>query len=253
MAATLAADRLTQAYRVDAAALRAAAVRDVLAVWPMLDPRDIDRSWQALRVALQAIVDSKRVTAARLAADYLRQFRELEGVAGDLSVLLADTPDLAALEVSLRATGPATVQRALSAGLTPALAAARALVTVSGAVSRVVLDGGRQTVLLTVEADRRALGWMRVTHGKTCAFCAMLASRGPVYKTRKSGISTGDPRGKPARFHDHCDCTVEPVYSPDTAWPAASVHADKLWAQSTRGVSGKDAINAFRVAYEATL
>lgn len=250
MAATLAAERLTQQYRVEAAALRAAAVRDVVTLWPMFDPRDIDRSWQALQLALKAVIDSKRDTAARVAADYLRRFRELEGVAGDLSVLLAGAPDSAALDVSLRATGPATLQRALSGGLTPELAAARALVTVSGVVSRVVLDGGRQTVLLTVESDRQALGWQRVMHGKTCAFCAMLASRGPVFKTKRSA---GDPRSRPARFHDHCDCTVEPVYSSESTWPQASVRARDMWAQSTAGLSGKDAINAFRVAYEATL
>lgn len=249
MAETAEADRLTQSYRQQSAALRAAAVKDVVAIWPLFDPADLERSWPALRNALLMLINLRRAEAANLAADYLRRFRELEGVSDELAVILDPTPDPIATDVSLSATGPATAQRALSSGLTVEAAAARALVTVSGAASRIVLDGGRQTVLLTVESDRKALGWMRVTHGKTCAFCAMLASRGPVYKSHRSA---GDARSRPARFHDHCDCTVEPVYSTSTRWPATSRRAEEIWASSTVGLGGQEARNAFRVAYEAT-
>ncbi|MGY1440156.1 VG15 protein [Streptomyces reniochalinae] len=30
--------------------------------------------------------------------------------------------------------------------------------------------------------DRRCIGWRRVASGSCCSFCAMLASRGAVYK-----------------------------------------------------------------------
>lgn len=249
MAATAEADRLTQSYRRQSAALKAQAIKDILAIWPLFDPLDLERSWPALQNALLMLIRSSRATAASMAAEYLRRFRELEGIEGALPVILDPVPDPVATAVSLTATGPATAQRGLSSGLTATAAAARALVTVSGAAGRIILDGGRQTVLLTVEADRKALGWMRVTHGKTCAFCAMLASRGPVYKSRRSA---GDARSRPARFHDHCDCTVEPVYSPATKWPAASLRADELWASSTVGLGGQEARNAFRVAWEST-
>lgn len=44
------------------------------------------------------------------------------------------------------------------------------------------------------------LGWARVLAGETnCAFCAMLASRGPVYK---SGVTAG------FEAHDGCDCSA---------------------------------------------
>lgn len=249
MAATAEADRLTQSYRRQSAALRAAAVKDIVSIWPLFDPLDLERSWPALRNALLMLIGSHREAATNMAADYLRRFRELEGVTDELMAVLDPTPDPVATAVSLQATGPATAQRALSSGLTAEAAAARALVTLSGSASRIILDGGRQTVLLTVESDRKALGWMRVTHGKTCAFCAMLASRGPVYKSRRSA---GGARSRPARFHDHCDCTVEPVYSTATRWPEASRRADELWASSTVGLGGQEARNAFRVAWDAT-
>lgn len=46
------------------------------------------------------------------------------------------------------------------------------------------------------------LGWARVLTGaESCAFCAMLASRGPVYE--ESTVLTSE-EGK--AYHDHCDC-----------------------------------------------
>lgn len=219
-------------------------------IWPLLDIDNLDSSWPALEAALNALIATRRREVADLAASYLRGFRQLEGVTGDLNVVLASVYDPEALAVSLRVTGPVAIKTAIAAGATAEAASQRGLVAVTGAASRVVLNGGRDTVTQTVEADRQAIGYMRRTHGKTCAFCAMLASRGPVYKSRKTA---GDPRGGAARFHDHCDCTIEPIYSRTASWPAASERFEQLWIESTIGLSGQDARNAFRIAYEATL
>jgi len=77
-----------------------------------------------------------------------------------------------------------------------------ALVRVSGAVARHVLDSARETLLASVRADRRARGWARVTSAEPCKFCAMLASRGAVYSAT-SGVF---------QAHDHCGCTLEPAF-----------------------------------------
>lgn len=236
-------------YRQAALALKAAAIRDVLRIWPLFDVKNLETSWPALESALEALVATGRRNAAGLASSYLKGFRGLEGVVGDLGVVLADAYDPIALRTSLSVTGPVTVNRSLSTGATEAVAAQRALVAVSGAVSRHILNGGRETILRTVEADGKALGYMRVTSGKTCAFCAMLASRGPVYKTEK----TAGARGSGNRYHDHCDCAVEPVYSRHAVVPANSLRFEQLWITSTAGLGGQEARNAFRVAYEATL
>lgn len=221
----------------------------MLRIWPLLDVRNLDTSWRALETALQALVATRRRDVAGLASSYLEGFRRLEGVAGDLNVLLADTYDPVALQTSLRVTGPVTVKQSIAAGASEAVAVQRGLVAVSGAVARFVLGGGRDTILRTVQADREALGYMRVTSGKTCAFCAMLASRGPVYKTQK----TAGARGSGNRYHDHCDCAVEAVYHRDTALPDSTQRFERLWMESTAGLSGQEARNAFRRAYEATL
>jgi hypothetical protein len=247
VARTWEADQLTQAYRRDTAAITAALVRDVLRVWPLLDLRNINSSWPALLVVLKAIITSRREASTVVAENYLRRFRQAEGVTGSLPIVRAPDADDTAMDVSLRATGPASMLRSLSKGVPVETASDRALTTVSGAATRIALDGGRQTVVLSVQQDQRALGWMRVIRPGACAFCAMLASRGPVYKTSETA---GDDTN---RFHDHCGCVIEPVYSRDTTWPESSRAAERLWMSSTSGKSGREAINAFRVAYEATL
>lgn len=117
-----------------------------------------------------------------------------------------------------------------------------ALVRVSGAVTRHVLNGARETLHRSVRADRRALGWARATSGAPCSFCAMLASRGPVY-----GERTGD-----FQTHDHCSCGLEPVYRRDQEWPHGSREYQRLWREATEGLSGAEAQNAFRRARSAT-
>lgn len=57
--------------------------------------------------------------------------------------------------------------------------------------------------------DRRVIGYARISRtGTPCAFCAMLISRGPVYKTASTAIkSDGDD------YHPNCQCYAMPVMS----------------------------------------
>lgn len=60
------------------------------------------------------------------------------------------------------------------------------------------------------ELIARPFAFARVTHPNKngpCGFCAMLASRGPVYKTSESAGLRVD------RFHDHDFCTIVPVFT----------------------------------------
>lgn len=238
--------QLTRRYLQRALAAKATALRDVVDIWRLIDSDDISRSWPAVMRALEIVVADGRSTVAGIAADYLEQMRDLQNPAAGLDIVLADTPDRLAIRGSLTATGPISMKEAIGRGLAVEAASDRALVALSGAVSRVVLNGGRDTVIRTIEASG-VYRWMRVTHGKTCWFCAMLASRGPVYTSR---ATAGDARGRPGRFHDHCDCTIEPVLVAEAAIPESTRRYDDLWAAATAGLSGAAARNAFRTAYE---
>ena len=71
-------------------------------------------------------------------------------------------------------------------------------------VGRLARDGSRYTVLKTAEYNE--VKWARQTPGTTCAFCSMLASRGPVWNVKKF------------RSHNGCDCTAVVVPDPNADW-----------------------------------
>lgn len=202
MATTLAGSRLTERHQTAQLALRALALRQVLQIWPAFDVEHTARSWPAVESALLAVIGERRAVSASLAAGYFEAFRRAEGVGGVASPVLAafDEGAVVRARTSLQVTGYVTTERLRA--LKHADPSRVALVRLSGAVTRHVLDGGRETLLASVRRDRRARGWARVTSAKACEFCAMLASRGGVY-TETSGAF---------QAHDHCGCGLEPRY-----------------------------------------
>jgi hypothetical protein len=121
-------------------------------------------------------------------------------------------------------------------------------VRAAGALTKLVLAGGRMTLLRSVEADPRTIGWGRVTSGDPCAFCRMLAGRGPAY---------GSKRSADFEAHDSCACTAEPSYegSEPSAqavqyqreWKAAQEQAAQERAEGVeRPSTANNALNAYR-------
>lgn len=244
MAATVEASRLTEAHRLAQARLGVLTARQVLAAWPLLDLADLDGSFGRWLLVVSRLVQAQRRASSALAAGYLTTFRTLElGVTAEpFAPTLADAVDENALTASLLVTGPGTLRSATARGVPPAKAADLARAASSRSAMRHALNGGRGTVAGSVDADAKALGFARATSGRACHFCLMLASRGPVYK----GADT-------AAFHAHdgCACAAEPVYRRDADWPAGGRAAQQLWKESTKGLSGADARNAFRRALDA--
>ncbi len=122
----------------------------------------------------------------------------------------------------------------------------------AAAAVRHTTNGGRDMIQEIVKKDPVAQGFVRITSGDPCYFCAMLASRGPVYS--KDSFSESDPRFQgfgEHKVHDSCQCSLRPLYSRSPSeWPEASQRFDELWRTATKGKSGKQAILAFRQAYE---
>ena len=94
---------------------------------------------------------------------------------------------------------------------------------------RAAMAGGRSTLDRSARAQR--VRYRRVTDGKPCAFCAMLASRGPVYSQETAYF----------RAHGHCGCTAEEVYG---RWTPTSL--EREWVTSYY-----DAADAARKAGES--
>ena len=197
MAATAAGSLLTRAHRQRQLQLRALVVRHLLTLWPLWRVDDAD-SFARFVAALVPLIEARRHDSAALAAAYYQGFRVAEGARGPSEPRVVATVDRRKVVTSLYVTGEVAAQRALRNGQKPDTAKATALVTLSGAVARHVLDGGRETLRASVLADPSAHGWQRVTSASPCNFCAELAAQ-----------PAGD--GEFAS-HDHCACAAEPVY-----------------------------------------
>lgn len=148
-----------------------------------------------------------------------------------------------------------------------------ALTNVLSAVVKEAENGGRRTNLWAVDDDPQVVGWARVEGNEnvgSCGFCAMLISRGPVYKEAgDSGLDldnasaveywrqaeeTGNRSEIDAlmtRWHPNCDCKVVPVFDRSN-WPGREqyLEMERLWGKVTKGLSNKEALNAFRRAVE---
>lgn len=253
MALTSAGTLTTQAHRRAQGTLAALVTRDVLGLWSMLDPRRLDATAPGWLRLLLPMLERHRAESARLSADYYKRFRALELPDAEPYIPPPRSePDAwqRPAEVSLLVTGPSTVKQLSGKGIDPAEAADTAGPAVAAAAIRIVADAGRSELDDAIEDDPVALGWMRVTSAKPCAFCAMLSSRGPVYPSESAALDT-TRGGVRERYHDGCACTVEPVFDLATDWPDTSRHFADLWESSTKGLSGAKARNAFRRAVEA--
>lgn len=113
---------------------------------------------------------------------------------------------------------------------------------------RHVLNGARSTLWSAMESDRECIGWIRLSRtGTPCGWCAMLISRGPVYRSKSSAEESAEGD----MYHDNCKCYAEAVYETDEGWRRDPLYAlnaryEKLWPQVTKGLSGNDALNAWR-------
>jgi hypothetical protein len=136
-----------------------------------------------------------------LAAQYIPAYRAAE--TGDPGAPVDPVADLNVEQVStsLTVTGPVRVKEHAAAGMFPSTAANVAFNAMAGALQRHVQAGGRNTIDHAAGEKGR---WRRVADADPCTFCAMLVTRGPVYRSEATA--------KGARaYHDGCGCVPELV------------------------------------------
>lgn len=236
---------LTLAYQRQQQLLTVDMTAQIAQLWRQIDPKDVDKAWPMISKVLQQLVLQGYATSTQLAAAYLRSHAKAAGV--NLSrVLVAPALSLQQLETALQVTGPVALKVASRAGQSPARAAQTALVRVSGSSTRLALAGGRGTLVRTISSGSDIVGYRRATHGHPCYFCALLASRGSVYKSEKNAEFIGDSA---KQYHDHCSCTPEPLYSHQDDPPEVQ-NLYQRYLDATGGHSGPAAIKAWRQAYD---
>lgn len=143
---------------------------------------------------------------------------------------------------ALKGAGPNYLKHQAGRGETEQRAMAKGLQVVSGTGVKSVLDGGREVVMELIKSDPSVTRYIRVTDGDPCAFCAMLAGRGPVYASAETAGFLA---------HTSCACTAEPVVVAGGAWPGDAAYYRRLWRENIENrYSGQAAINAWRRLYE---
>ena len=229
---------LTRRHYVAQLGVRAATSRDVMRLWGTVDPTNLTGTYDRFAQAATVLTRARHGTSAGVAAGYQEQFRKAEKVAGRAAVKLASPLSPRDALMAIRGAGLSGIINSRKAGFSPQAAARNGLVKVLGATTRLVLGGGRDTILDSVAEDPQVTRWQRVTSGEPCAFCAMLATRGAAFTAEESA-------GFEA--HDHCSCSAEAAYE-GSAMPLTSQRLASQWESVTAGLSGDDALNAFRAS-----
>ncbi|WP_328310238.1 hypothetical protein OG432_10970 [Streptomyces sp. NBC_00442] len=191
---------------------------------------DGDDDWEKILVEELEGLREEEERIERAAEDELRTVLDALGTQ-NLNRRLAEVDD----QQSAKAADAARAEAHRQAGARQAAAA-----------SRVAMNGARSSNWMHMRRDRRALGYVRLSRtGTPCGWCAMLISRGPVYKSESAAtFADGD------KFHDNCHCYAMPVWNRDqyqsSELTALSRQYEALWPKVTRGHTGKDAISVWR-------
>jgi hypothetical protein len=239
-----------QAHQFAQDELIAAAIAPLVAqAFTVLDPTDLKGTIPKLKALIAAIIAKHGQMSASLAVRYYQLERKQAGITVPFKAKPAKPAGPDRIDPSIDGatkslwgpvnSDPIDHKDAPLPSFDDRLAAA--LTNVQGVAENLTLDAGRQTVIDAVQADRQAIGWARVPEGAPCAFCALLCTRGAVYRSESSASF---------QTHDHCRCQPEAVfvsYEPS--------HQIREWqaqyADATRGTRGSKAAQlAWRRAYE---
>lgn len=214
-------------------AILAGVAPPVDAAWQQLDVSNLKDSLPTFILQMQAVAHRYGMASSALTANAYTDARRTAGIPGKFTVKPGELPDHAAVEKSIR-----WATRGLWSE-TPDVETART--NVAGVMDRLVLDVGRDTLTGAVQADRKAKGWARVPEPGCCSFCALLATRGAVYRSQQTASFLS---------HDHCRCVPEPIFNEYE--PTAQIRQwQSLYQQAKRTAKGPKATRlAFRQLVE---
>lgn len=214
------------AQRAQQTVLMTAMTAALVKAWPLYvpgDSRSVDR-WIA---AVYALVNRFGRASSSSAATFYERARADATLGRYRAVVAPAVPEQA-------------VQSAMRWALT--LTPSAVELAADGAATKLALDAGRVTLISNITADKKATAWVRVARPGACSFCRLLAIRGPVYRSETTA-------GFEA--HDHCRCFPSPIFAGQKYQaPANVLEWRRQYEESTAGLSGAAARNAFRRAVE---
>lgn len=191
---------LTQRHRAQQLLLRKDTKTKGARLFSLLDWERLDDTFPAFAVPASQLVQANRRTSAGLSAAYVRALRQANGINGAFTPTIVTALDVDQFTATVHSTSVAALKSSSGRGVDRVEALRNASSVTQGALARLVLSAGRDTVLASVATDSRATGWERVLGGTGCPFCQELAGR--VYATENAGFEA----------HGNCACSAEPVF-----------------------------------------
>lgn len=250
MARTHAGDKLTEEHRQHQVRLVEQLAELVRGLFRKhVDYADIDGSTDAFARSAGVLVDQFREASRLRSIDYMREFQAVE--APDAPDVVEEPSEYTPAEAaeSLLRTSRGVLKTLSRKGYSESEAMERAEQAVVGKATKIAGDGGRQVIEHEVRRGNGPLGYARVVDADPCPFCAMLASRGVYYAGEEQAgallYRSDSFRDSNARFagdgrfkvHDHCCCTLEPVYMVDgkVNLPGNGNELAREWAEIASG------------------
>jgi hypothetical protein len=185
------------------------AVADMVDAWGSIPDRP-EAAEPEIRQLIDEMVDGYHPVATTIAADWYEDLRTEADVPGRYTASLAQRPP-----------AEMTAQTASWAAGGLYVSREKALGDAAAAVQRIIGIGDRSTISLNVRRDRSGPRWARYASASACAFCAVVASRGAVYRSEDTAAG---------KYHKHCRCIAVPVWNPQRDYDEAPYVAD--WRQS---------------------
>lgn len=246
-------------FRRAQAALAVNLRRDMRSLRRLIVPTRLQRSVPSWIDAVRALLDDYSSASVSLAADFYDAQRELAHVPGNFTTPIPDDPPQGQVDNTLRwATKDLWPRDAEDAATTDAqrepldVRLDQAEKKAEGAVERLVLNQGRETVREAVRRDRQAVGYARAAALSACSFCALMSSRGMVYKDFAAVGGDANEKFTGAdsviKYHNHCRCQPIPVFKGQRFELSPKAREwDRLYQEYAAGHSG-DQLRRFRQA-----
>lgn len=173
--------------------LSAVAIADLVDLWDDL-PADPEAARRILQRELPDLVDAYAPITSAQAADFYDELRSAAEAPGAFRAQMVNTP-------------PVEASEALAGWSASGLYVDRgkALSQAAGGLQRLIVGADRRTIERNVGRDRSGPRFARHASANACAFCAMVATRGAVYRSEDAAGS---------KYHDHCHCVAVPVWNP---------------------------------------
>lgn len=210
MASTVAGDAVTQTYRINTIRFQQYALKGLQAITAGYLLQSVEQENSSILLAPLLAFENR---ASNLYTDYtktyLKTFRTAEGISGTAPRLPQWTFNTNRAAGSAVAVGINGLKQAMedfevtSVYELPTKIQRQKMSNTENWAVREVFRNARNTVVSYTRSDSRAVGYARVTDGDPCRFCAMLATRGPIYSQNSVDFPS----------HSKCGCSGEPVYN----------------------------------------